>query len=232
MGYDELTVTVMVREDLYYQNVQAALGSYLNRSMLQMERLKQRHAERASKLYVFSGLYPVERKTKIYRKGAVYIFRVRSLDSEFLELMEKCIRKQKDAHFECLAIEKHRVRDRMIQELYSITPFIVTVNNQPWLQPHGDIDVLIERLESNAEKKYQDAFQNKLDSSHFIERIELINEKPLAISYKGIRLLGNKVRIAVASEPQAQKLAYTALGAGLGEKGSSVGAGFCFANFS
>lgn len=227
----ELTITLLLKKDIHYQGINEALGSYMNRCMLHDDKLSNLHREKGQKGYVFSGLYPVEAKTKVYQEGKVYVFRVRSLKKVFTDKLGKCMRKQQDSVFHTIAIEERFYGRRTIQDLYSVTPFIVTVEGGPWLQTTGNLDVLLERLNSNAEKQYQDIFQEKLASNNFIQRIEFINQKPMAMSYKNVRLLGNKVRLEVNSDPDSQKLAYTVLGGGLAEKGSSVGAGFCFANF-
>lgn len=227
----ELTITLLLKKNIHFQGINEALGAYISRSMLHDEELSKLHRKKESKLYIFSGLYPVESKTKVYQEGKVYIFRLRSLREKFTDVLARCIRKQQDPVFQIIAIERRLYGRRAIQELYSATPFIVTVDGGPWLQTTGDVDLLMERLSANAEKKYQDAFQEKLTNNSFIQRIEFINEKPIAMSYKNVRLLGNKIRIEVNSDTDSQKLAYTVLGAGMGEKGSSLGAGFCFANF-
>lgn len=231
MEYFELTVTVLVKKDIYYQKVQESIGNYLSLSMLLNEKLKQIHGQKGHKGYCFSGLYPIEMKTKVYKAGAVYVFRVRSLKEVFLDTLDQCLRKVKSDQFNCISIEKRKYRNRIVQELYSATPFILTIDGQPWLQETGDFDLLIKRLEANARKKYEDAFNQKIENEHFIQRLEIINQKPIAVAYKGIRLLGNKLRITVNTDDESQKLAYTVLGSSIGEKGSSLGAGFCFANF-
>ncbi|OZI12920.1 hypothetical protein CEW92_04075 [Bacillaceae bacterium SAS-127] len=228
----ELTVTVMVKQNIYFQNVQEKIGAYLNRCMLMDETLKEMHGRREVKPYTFSGFYPVESKTKVYKAGAIYVFRIRSLQKEFIDKMERCLRKQKSDDFQCIAIEKRKHGNRVIQELYSVIPVIVTVDGKPWLQEDGDVDLFIKRLQANVEKKYYDAYGKKIENTQFIQRLEFMNQKPMAISYKGVRLLGNKVKITVNSDEDSQKLAYTALGNSLGEKGSSLGGGFCFANFA
>jgi len=48
------------------------------------------------------------------------------------------------------------------------------------------------------------------------------------IQYKKIKLFGNKFKIIPKADEISQKLAFIALGAGLGEKGS-FGGGFCIA---
>lgn len=232
MKYFSLTVTVMVKRDVYFQNVQEEIGRYLNQSMLLNDTLKEMHGRKGFKAYVYSGLYPIEVKTKVYKAGSVYIFRIRSLKEEFLEALARCLRKQKSEQFQCIAVEKVTYRNKVVQELYSATPFILTVNGQPWLRENGDFDLLIKRIEDNADKKYQDVFKQKVENTHFIQRLELLNQKPIAVKYKGIRLLGNKLRMTVNGDEDSQKLACTVLGMGLAEKGAALGLGFCFANFA
>ena len=55
--------------------------------------------------------------------------------------------------------------------------------------------------------------------------IELKNKKPVAMEYKSIKLLGDKVQIQVADNKRAQDLWYFALGVGLGEM-NARGCGF------
>lgn len=225
----ELTVTALLKKDLYYQEVQQEIGMLLNRSMLKNKELKEFHREKRLKGYVYSGLYPVE-KQKVYTKGNVYVFRIRSLKRWFIEAIESCIRGQGDDVFHIISGEKRFWTKKVIQELYSITPFFVTVDNSPWLQ-EDDVDLLIERLQVNAEKKYRDFINGDIETNQFIQRMEFLNQKPIALKYKGIKLLGHKVKMIVHSDEDSQKLAYTILGSGLGEKNSSIGGGFCFAHF-
>lgn len=225
----ELIITVLLKKDLYYQAVQEEIGIFLNRSMLKNDNLKKFHRETRLKGYVYSGLYPVE-KTKIYSKGNVYVFRLRSLDENFIRTMEICIRGQRDNVFQVISGEKRLWTKGVIQELHSITPFFITVDDSPWLQ-EDDFDLLIKRLQINAEKKYRDFIQEDIETNQFVQRIELLNYKPMAVRYKGIKLLGHKAKIIVNNDDDAQRLAYTVLGSGLGEKNSAVGGGFCYAKF-
>jgi CRISPR-associated endoribonuclease Cas6 len=67
-------------------------------------------------------------------------------------------------------------------------------------------------------------------SQNFIQLIELKNRVPQNITItkdgKKIRFFGNKLRIIPNEDNVSQKLAFTALGCGLGEKNSYCG-GFC-----
>ena len=55
--------------------------------------------------------------------------------------------------------------------------------------------------------------------------LEFLNEGPIVMEYKNVKLLGDKVRLQIADNDSAQKLAYMSLGTGLLEM-NSRGAGF------
>lgn len=230
MDISELIVTVMLKEDIPFQQSQEVIGNFLNASMLHDADLKEFHGESDIKGYVYNSFYPLEFKTKTYKANQVYVFRVRSLNKIFLEKMNRCIRKQKKGPFEVIAIEKRTYANKIIQGLYSVTPVVVTVDNQPWLQT-DDVDLFIQRLEQNAEKKLKTLLGEEVGHYDFIESIEFSNHKPIGTSYKGIKLLGHKVKVEVKKDEDSQKLAHVVLGAGIGEKNSALGLGFCFGNF-
>ncbi len=86
-----------------------------------------------------------------------------------------------------------------------------------------------QRLEDNLEKKYKSFFNEDIDvKDKFINSIEFKNRKPMHYNYKnGIKLLANKVSVQIEDNEEAQKVAFLAKATGLGEKNSSIGAGFC-----
>ena len=55
--------------------------------------------------------------------------------------------------------------------------------------------------------------------------LEFLNQGPIVMEYKNVKLLGDKVRLQIADNDSAQKLAYMSLGTGLLEM-NSRGAGF------
>lgn len=230
MYLSETTVTVLLKKPLYFQDVQEEIGKYLNRSMLQNHNLTSFHETDGYKFYVFSGLWPIE-KNKTYRSGNVYIFTIRSLQQDFLDQLIPCIRKIDNKTFQVLAIENKQYRRCFIHELSTLTPFVVTVDGKPWMPEQHDFDLLLDRLHANAEKKYKKLFGNEIFANSFIERIDILNNKPLVMHYKNISVLGHKARIVVNEDEQSQKLAFTVLGAGLAEKNSALGAGFCHGKF-
>ncbi len=226
----DLTVTTLVKEDIYYQDLQELLGKFIHKSMLLNKELRDLHKKSILKNYSFSSLYPTEVKSKVYKSGSVYVFRIRSLDQNFIKIFRECLREIKGGLFQAIATEIRTISKRIIQSLYTVTPAIVTVDNKPWMQS-DDLDLFIERIGSNAEKKYKQFNGEEINSNNLIVNLEFMNKKPIVTNYKGVKLLGHKVKMEISNEVNSQKLAYTMLGAGCLEKSSSLGAGFCMARF-
>ncbi|MFX3619008.1 MAG: CRISPR-associated endoribonuclease Cas6 [Sporolactobacillus sp.] len=222
----ELIVTALLKRQLPYQNAQEEIGNLINFSMLKDERLKVLHKQKFYKFYSFNNLYPVE-SDGLYQSGKIYIFRMRFAKQDVAEKMKKCLSGLENRTFKILALELRVLHPRFINMLYTITPCIVTVDSGPFM-PDGDLVFLKERLEINAVKKYQALFGKQLINRDFIERIEIINRKPTVTRYKDMTYLGNKIKVFVRSDESSQKLAGVVTFAGLGEKSSSLGAGFCF----
>lgn len=67
--------------------------------------------------------------------------------------------------------------------------------------------------------------KDEINMEKFYSTIEFLNKTPVPMKYKNIKLLGDKVRLAVLDDEKSQKMAYLSLGVGLGEM-NSRGAGF------
>ncbi|HCL4546864.1 CRISPR-associated endoribonuclease Cas6 [Clostridium botulinum] len=230
MVYSQVKITAFLKKNIKFTQSGEVIGKIISKAMLLDEELKAMHKNREYK-YVYNNLYPVE-KTGIYEEGRVYIFNIRSFNKKFISKIKKLLSKVNSEFMRILAVEENSINQKYITELYTMTPVIVTVNNKPWLLNDGDLMFFQKRLQDNLEKKYKEIFGQELDTKQsFIQGIEILNEKPMVFQYKGIKLLGNKVKIVVNEDEQSQKLAFIATGMGLGEKGSSVGAGYCHAHY-
>lgn len=67
--------------------------------------------------------------------------------------------------------------------------------------------------------------KNEINIEKFYSTIEFLNKTPVPMKYKNVKLLGDKVRLAVLADEKSQEMAYLSLGVGLGEM-NSRGAGF------
>jgi CRISPR-associated endoribonuclease Cas6 len=196
------------------------------------EHLAKLHKENTFKHYVFDSFSPVQ-KDGIYKEDNIYTFRIRSFDKDFIDKMAFLIKKAKSELFDVKIVEKRIIKQRFLTKLMSITPTIVTFKNDNdklyhWtLEKSGDIMKLYNALQNNLLKKYENFFNEKLEpEQNFIQLLEIKNQKPQTVNYKGIRLFGNKFLIVPNEDEVSQKLAFTAIACGLGEK-NSVGCGFC-----
>jgi CRISPR-associated endoribonuclease Cas6 len=228
--YLELIITIELKKDIDFDEAGFVIGKNINKSMLFDEELKELHPKNQYKNYVFDTFYPFERDKK-YKSGKLYIFKIRSIDVEMMKKMRKCLRVLRSFDFKILAIDAKLVKQRKIKTLHTLSPVILTIDDQPWLQ-NQDIKIFNERMIANLEKKYKSYFNEDLKAEvNLVKSIEFKNRKPVGLKYKNIKLLGNKVSIEVKEDEISQKLAFIALATGIGEKNSALGAGFCKAEF-
>lgn len=226
MNYTELTLTVMLKKDIHFSEASFIIGRNINYSMLSDHDLKILHPQAVYKHYVFNSFFPLE-SDKIYRSGKLYCFKVRGVDSIQMAKMETCLKKLSTKDFEVISISKELYAQKRIHSLKTVMPVIITVDNGPWLQTDST-EIFIERLSANLEKKYRSIYNESFEfSKPVFDQVTFLNRKPFSMQYKGVSLLGHKIILNVAQTPDAQNLAFLALGLGLGEKNSSLGAGFC-----
>jgi CRISPR-associated endoribonuclease Cas6 len=228
--YSQLTISIYLHKDIHFTESNEHIGTAINKAMLLDKELSIKHQTNEFKFYVFNNFYPIE-QDKIYRKGRIYIFKIRSLDKAFIEKIKTLITKIENLVFKVISIEEKRFRQRQITELYTITPALITVDNRHWL-PQDNFMLVSERFQGGLEKKYKQFFNETLEiGGSFIQRVELLNKVPFSFKYKNTKLLANKFRIAVNEDETSQKLAFIAEATGIGEKSSAVGLGFCMADY-
>jgi CRISPR-associated endoribonuclease Cas6 len=233
MQYFELKCTAYIKEDIPFKESFEIISKYISFSMAQNERLKTIHEINTFKYYTFGSFYPVE-KDKVYKKGNSYTFTIRTVDADFAKVLEEELRKNiNNPNFLIVQVHKRSIKEFFVSELYSVTPVIVTIDKGLYWTPESDGDIikLQRQLHDNLEKKYQEFYKEKLTPlQNFIQLIEIKNRKPQTIQItkdgKKIRFFGNKFRIVPHEDEVSQKLAFMALGSGLGEK-NSFGGGFC-----
>lgn len=227
MKYYELKIKVILSEDMEYTKTSYKIGVFINNSMLNNKLLKKLHEERFYK-YVYDTFYPLE-KDGVYKKGKYYTFRLRSINIQLLNKMAMAIYNHEYFGIKAVDVDLHIKKVEKIEQLFAIKPVIITVDNKPWLEKNNSIDIMKCKLNDNLSKKLkqfegEEFLEEPID---FIDSIEIINRKPAKYSYKNVTLLGNKLNIKVKSDELSQKKALMAIALGLGEKGSSLGAGFC-----
>jgi len=234
MEYFELKCTACLKQDLELSKSFEALSKYISFAMMRGD-LETIHTRIGYKYFVFGGLLPIETE-QIYKKTSVYHFELRSFSESFIDKIAIALRDNiNNPSMTVVETNKRIIPFQPICELYTATPTVSSTDiSRYWtMQESGDIMQLQHQLHNNLEKKYISFFGKELKSTHnFIQLLEIKNRVPQTIKIhkdtKEIRFFGNKFKIVPNEDEVSQKLAFTALACGLGEK-NSFGAGFCLA---
>lgn len=226
----EIRFKVFLLQMLKQEESLSAVASFIDGVLVQESTWEQIHRENRFKFYCHNAPYPIE-EDGIYKKEQVYQIIIRSVNKELVEYLAEKLPKYDDDLMKGLICDLRILPKRHITELYSITPVIVKGSDKGYWRDSMTFEGFEERLKINLIKKYNELEQMKLEEDFMLHtRLELKNKQPIAVPYKEIKLLADKVQIQVAENPTAQKLAYMALGTGLCEM-NSRGMGFVNCHF-
>lgn len=127
-----------------------------------------------------------------------------------------------------LTTEIKILKQHLIKKIYTLTPVIIKTENGYW-KNNLCLNDFEERLKINLIKKYNILFNCKLDEDfQFYYYLNFKNKVPVSRKYKNITLLGDMLELEIAENETAQKLAWLAVGSGLGEVNSR---GFGMVNY-
>lgn len=230
--YYEIRLKVLLKDSYHYLAICERIGAWISFASLKNETLKQAHYDKKYKHFTFGSPFPRE-DDEIYKKGRIYGFSIRSsLKNTLNQIRESLKRLQEDAYIQLINISPVMDKDTgFITELTTLTPAIVAIDSKPWLPGLNNVEELLQRVHANAEMKYNHLNPDQVvrTDQPFASAIQIINRNPIALHYKGRKLLGNKMRLLIREDEHAQKLAQVVMGSGLAEKNSILGAGFCIA---
>lgn len=223
MQYYNIKVAVLLKNDTQAFENYEKISKLISASMLKDQALKQLHEENRYKNYVFCNLYPIERDG-IYKAGNIYTFQIRTIDFKLGLKIKQVLNNFQNEEFKVIVSDLETSTQRKINTLATLTPAIITSDKGDYLI-NNDMQLVKERILANAQKKYNQLYNEKIDMD-FIKSIKQTNNKPIKIPYKNINILGYKFEIEVKDDPISQNLAYLILSVGLLEK-NAEGFGFC-----
>lgn len=223
MQYYNIKVAVLLKNDTQTFENYEKISKLISASMLKDQALKQLHEENRYKNYVFCNLYPIE-KDGTYKAGNIYTFQIRTIDFKLGLKIKQVLNNFQNEEFKVIVSDLESSTQRKINTLATLTPAIITSDKGDYLI-NNDMQLVKERILANAQKKYNQLYNEKIDMD-FIKSIKQTNNKPIKIPYKNINILGYKFEIEVRDDPISQNLAYLILSVGLLEK-NAEGFGFC-----
>jgi CRISPR-associated endoribonuclease Cas6 len=223
MKYYEIHISTDLKSRLHFQKSPEAISKLISSALVKGG--YKEHFEKKPKPYVFSNLGKAD-ESGFFERGKI-IFR--SFNKDLAEIVAKELSFYEDRIFNIKNISFNNVKYSYINAMISINPVFIKIKNtkQFWTLKSGDLNVLLNALQSNLLRKYESSFDEKLNpQNNFIEYFQIKNNTPQTFFYKSGKLFGNKFYIVPRSDEISQKLAFTALACGLGHLNSTVGGGF------
>lgn len=227
MNVYNLNVKVYLLKDIILNKVQQSIASAIDLALSKNKYYLQFHNDISYKFYCNNGLYPLE-LDGVYKEDNIYTFQIRTIDKELAKYLMKEFRNVVTNDIKILKIDLKIISKKHIDKIFSITPVVIKNHNGYWRE-HMSLKEFEERIKINLIKKYNKFTGKKIDENfEFYTAIEFKNRKPISVDYKNIKLLGDKLQLTIADDEVSQKIAYMALGTGLGENNAR---GLGFVNF-
>lgn len=220
----QIKMEIFLLEDIVINKIQEKITAFIDSGFKTDEEWLNFHEKNSFKNYCYDQLYPVE-KDQVYKKGKIYTLTIRTVDLELAKYFKLVCVDNHTKEIKGLVAEIRVLPKKMLERVYTLTPMIIKTEKGYWKEAISFAE-FEQRLKVNLIKKWNAYYQEKIDEDFDLYTvIELKNKKPIAMEYKSIKLLGDKVQIQVADNKRAQDLWYFALGVGLGEM-NARGCGF------
>lgn len=224
----QIRIKLYLLKDIIAQDVQIMLTRFIDKSLFAKENLGKLHNTNTYKNYCYDLLSPLE-KDKIYKKGKIYTLTIRTIDEDMAEFFYEVCPNINTREFKGLTAEKRVLPRKIIEFIYTLTPMIIKAENGYWKNCMSQ-EEFEQRFIINLTKKINNFKgdindKDEINMEKFYSTIEFLNKTPVPMKYKNIKLLGDKVRLAILDDEKSQEMAYLSLGVGLGEM-NSRGAGF------
>lgn len=220
----QIRMKLFLLEDIAANRIQEKVTSFLDKGFGNNEKLITFHKENKYKNYCYDQLYPLE-TDKVYKKEKIYTLTIRTIDIEMAKYFKNICVNNYTKEMKGLTADIRVLPKKILETVYTLTPLVIKTDTGYW-RSSMSLTTLEERIKVNLIKKWNRFNGDKLDENFDLyTMIEFKNKIPIGITYKNIKLLGDKIQLTVADNETAQNLMYMALGTGIGEM-NSRGLGF------
>ncbi len=229
MKFYELRVTLFFKQDIHFKDIGEKLSIYVNYCMSRDGYLREAHSKHTVKLYGYSFPYPFE-ADKVYKANRIYQVKLRTPVYEIAAPFVKLMNQMENDCFKAMGCQMEVREPKYIEIVETTTPAVVTLGNKYWTKEEG-MDLLFDKIHNNLVKKYNLLNDtNETFDINSVEFIEVGNERPIIMNYKGGKVFGHKLMVRFKQDERSQVLAKTAVACSLLEKNSALGTGFCLYN--
>ena len=215
----EIKLKLVLLNDIKLNDGQIEICNIIDSFLAKDEKWLEFHKDNKFKNYCFNSFYPLE-EDKIYKKDKVYSLIIRTIDKDLAEYFNENLHNSNNDMIRCLTSNIRIIPKKHIEKIYSITPIVIKTDNGYW-KDILSLKEFEERIKINLIKKYNEINNTKINEDFdFYTNLEFKNKKPCSINYKNVKLLGDKISLNISDDKISQKLAYMALGTGIGEMNS------------
>lgn len=216
MSNFEINVKVYLVSDILQEDCQKEITKVIDEVLANDCKFLNFHNKNYFKNYCFNSLYPLA-KDKVYKEDSIYSFQIRTASLELAEYFSVNLKSVFTSSIKVLKVDVRKIPLKHIDKIFSITPVVLKSDNGYWKGglSLGDFE---RRIKENLIKKYNQITGEKIDENFpLFVALEFKNKKPIAIKYKGKKLLGDKISLKIADDQLSQKIANLAIGCGIGE---------------
>jgi len=222
----EIKVKIYLLEDISLQDSLEKIAAFIDLSFLRTKEMNEFHLQNKFKNYSFSSFFPYA-ENSIYKKDNLYTIIIRTVDNNLAKHF-KCLSEISTDFIKGLVTNESLIYKRALEEISSLTPVIIRIPYKDgYWKNNGTIQDFVEGINKNIIRKYNEFTNNEIDSNEIIfESVTFTNRTPISTSYKGRKLLADKVKLSIAGSSIAQDISFFALGTGL-LLANARGYGFC-----
>ena len=133
---------------------------------------------------------------KSYKKDKKYTFKIRSIDYDFINYFIENLSGHKNLDMEGMIDVIEIIHDgKMIDKIYSVTPVMIKTDQGYW-RDILNVEKFEKRIKDRLFKIYREITKKEMDEKfELYNNIIFLNYKPIAVKYKDIKLLGDKVEM-------------------------------------
>ncbi|WP_072523607.1 CRISPR-associated endoribonuclease Cas6 [Clostridium sp. Marseille-P3244] len=223
-----IRLKVYMLRSVMANQIQAKSGALIDKGFMTDKSLMKFHETNKYKMYCYNNLWPLE-KDKCYKKGKIYTLTIRTIDPNLAKYFSEICPNLYTDELKGLSADIRILPKHWIQTLYTTSPVIIKDAEKGYWRTHKSLPEFEDRLKTNLIKKWNAFQHDKIDEDfQLYTSLEFLNEGPIALEYKNIKLLGDKIRLQIADNKRAQEISYMALGTGICEMNSR---GWGFVNY-
>lgn len=222
---------VYLLQDIPKDYALESISYFIDSTLLKDNFFNTFHNSHQMKFYNFSSFEPFE-NDYVFKAGKLYSISIRVVDERLATYLKNHLADHSTNNMKGLVLEERIIYQRYIEKLNTLTPVMMRFEGKGyWRFNDISLQEIEKQIKINIKNKYAALTGIHLpETTPFYDSISFHREKPYTIFYKGRKMFGDKFELYIASDEESQRLAYLALGCGLGLM-NARGYGYSMATF-